>query len=419
MAEITCAADFADWYDGEARQYTDELLSNFVHDHPGVIGVFVSGTGASAFDAAGLFFVDLARFGEGTASGSAKGVIEDVFRLLNVVPLGKVASVSKPIVAKVLKFISKFYWKAKSGGLCVPISLGKALQETGQRILVSLDDVLEGMGRTLESFSGEFAQGGKPDQIRRAFNELKVVFEELPARSAQSWDDIKLFAANTEGVIMVPLKRVFRGNRTGHMVLASKVGDKVQIIDRTGVYNSLEELSRRYGSTSPEEFYRLATQTPFFIVKNWVIDPALKLRLTVSGMFGMVAVRASMALGFNPDVDVEEIKTKFRDYVGSQPPKAPAPAPIRLPDTVSVMGVHTIEGPGIQKKDWLSSIAGQWYGELLLWPALWDFNKGTDFTNPNKMYVGQRIKIPFINEKSPAELAEYRRRGRNWQNEKW
>jgi len=28
--------------------------------------------------------------------------------------------------------------------------------------------------------------------------------------------------------------------------------------------------------------------------------------------------------------------------------------------------------------------------------------------------VGQRIKVPFINDKTPAQLADYRKRGTNW-----
>ena len=51
---------------------------------------------------------------------------------------------------------------------------------------------------------------------------------------------------------------------------------------------------------------------------------------------------------------------------------------------------------------------------MLLWRILFDFNKGPDFTNQNKMYVGQRVKVPFIDKKTPAEIAVYRKRGLNW-----
>ena len=96
---------------------------------------------------------------------------------------------------------------------------------------------------------------------------------------------------------------------------------------------------------------------------------------------------------------------------GPPGPEALYPPPVRPPETVSVMGVHTVEGPSIKYEDWLSNIAKKWYGDMLLWPVLFDFNRGPDFSNPNKMYVGQRVKIPFINDKSQDEIKAYRKEG--------
>jgi hypothetical protein len=420
---ITCAADFADWYDGEARQYTDKVLTDFVHNNPNLFGVMVAGTAMTAFDAASVFFVDLARLGSGAGSGGAKGVFEDVLRVLSVTPIGKIAKVSKPVIGRIVRAIANFFrWRTFRGGLCVPISIGQALQETGQKVLVGLDDVLNAMGRRIESFKGvidDTGGGGKISEIKKALTEMKAVFEELPARSAQNWDDLRMFAEGTEGVIMVPLKRTFRGADTRHMILVSKTKDGIQIIDRTGIHKTLDDLSRRYGSTNPSEFYQISQAHPLIIVKNWVIDPALQARLNAMGPLGAVMVKVGIAFGFNPDEDVEEIKKKFRSHLAGLPPESLYPPPVRSPETVSVMGVHTIDGPGIQKKDWLSNIAGKWYGDVLLWPALWDFNKGPDFTNPNKMYVGQRIKIPFLNEKPAEEIKALRQRGYNWKGDSW
>ncbi|MBK9154788.1 MAG: LysM peptidoglycan-binding domain-containing protein [Chloracidobacterium sp.] len=416
---ITCAADFADWYDGELRQYADKALTDFVHNNPGFFGVFVAGTAMSGFDAAGVFFVDLARLGAGVGEGGAKGVFQDVLRVLSVTPVGKLAKVSKPIIGRIVRAIANvFRWRKIEGGLCVPISIGQALQETGQKVLVNLDDALAGMGRTKESFDGAMAQGGKIVEIKRALNEANAVFEELPARVAQSWDDIRMFAQGTEGVIMVTLKRVLK-RPTGdvhkaHMILASKTKDGVRIIDRKGIFNSLEDLSRHYGSITPAEFYKVSQSHALILVKNWVIDPALASRLNAMGPLGAVMVKVGIAFGFNPEVDVEEIKRKFRAHLAGLPPESLYPPPTRPPEMESVMFTHEVSGPAVKKEDWLSSIAYKWYGDFLLWPILWDYNKSASFTDPNKIKVGQRIKVPFITNKTANELSQYKQRGRQW-----
>lgn len=414
MAEITCAADFADWYDGEARQYKEEILTNFVHDNPNLFGVFVAGTASTVFDAASVFFVDIARLGTGAAEGSAKGIFQDVLRALSVIPAGKIPTITKPLLARIVRILTNlFRWRKVEGSMCVPITIAQALQHTGQKLVVSLEEIVTAMGKR---FDDVFKNGATLDDLTNALTDLKAVFSKVPLSPFADWNAVAKIADATEGVVIVRLKAFDKlGNFVdGHKIVVSKTMQGVQIIDRYGVFKNLEILSQKYGYV-----FKLDPDTAMVVVKNWVFDATLASKLNKFGPLGAMAVRVGTALGFSPDKDTEEIKSKFREYVSSLPPESLYPPPRRLPDTVSVMGVHTIEGPGIQKKDWLSSIAGQWYGELLLWPALWDFNKGTDFTNPNKMYVGQRIKIPFINEKSPAELAEYRRRGRNWQNEKW
>lgn len=416
---ISCAADFADWYDGEARQYTDKVLTEFVDRNPNLFGVIVAGYAATTFDLGSVVFVDMARLGTGAADGSVKGVFQDILRALSVIPIGKVVTVGKPIVGRVVQALSNvFYWRRITGKACVPISLAQALQFTGQKLVVSLDEVVAGMGRTIESFDRVLGKGGSIGEIRKALTELKAVFEELPKGVTTTWDDLRLYAEGTDGVFLVPLKRVL--NRAGghldtfHMVMVSKTSKGIQIFDRKGVFQTLDDLSRRYGSTTPSEFYQIELRSPIVIVKNWILDPALTNRLNAFGPLGAVVMRAAIALSFNPGVDTAEIQQKFREHIAAKSPDELYAKPVRPPEMVSVMGVHTIEGPEIQKKDWLSSIAGNWYGDLLLWPILFDFNKDPDFTNPNKMYVGQRVKIPFINELTPAQIKAYRQRGYNW-----
>jgi len=415
MAEITCAADFADWYDGEARQFTDEVLTDFVHRNPNLFGVLVAGTVSFQYEVGSLFFVDLLRLGTGAAEGSAKGIFQDVLRAISVIPVGKIPIIAKPILARVVRVLTNlFRWRHVEGGLCVPIAIAQALQHTGQKLVVSLDEIATAMGKSIDNV---LSGGATMGDVTNALTELRAVFSQRPLSPFADLNAVKGIASTTEGVVIIRLVIDDAAGAfvAGHKVVVSKTMQGVQIIDRYGLFNNLDDLSRHYNLGA----FRLDTNTPMIIVKNWVFDPALASKLNKFGPLGAMAIRVGVAFGFNPENDTEKIKSKFRDYVAALPPEALYPPPTRPPDTVSVMDVHTIEGPGIQKKDWLSSIAGKYYNDVLLWPVLWDFNKGPDFTNPNKMYVGQRIKIPFINNKPPDELKRYRQRGYNWQGESW
>ena len=419
---IECTADLADWYSKVSGNFKDEVLTEFVHRNPNFLGVLVAGTAAAQLDTVEAFWVDFHRLASGFGEGSTQGIIEDVFRTLSIVPAERlVGLVPKPWLGRFYQGIQNIrYWKALRDKSCVPVAIAQALQATGQRLLIKLDDVVKAMGRSLPDIK-KFGANGQ--DIRRALEALKAQFEELPPRVASNWSDIVTYAEFTEGVLIVPLKRTLtRGGKvthTTHGIVVGNTPEGVRIFDQTGVYRSLDDLSRHYKSLNPSEFYFIHPDNRLFVVKNWVLDPSLGSFLTGVGPLGAVMVRVGMILAFNPEVSPAEIDKAFQDFVANRPPESVYPPPVRPPETVSVMGVHTIAGPGIQRKDWLSSIAGQWYGDVLLWPALWDFNKGPDFTNPNKMYVGQRIKIPFINDKPAAELTALRRRGYNWKGESW
>jgi hypothetical protein len=414
---ISCAADFAEWYDTEGRAFADEVLKEFVGDNPNFFSVAFAGMISTQIDVGSVFFVDLARLGTGAASGSARGVFEDLLRVLSVVPIGKVTAVGKPLVGRVVQGLAgTFYWRKFSGGLCNPVSIGKALQHTAQRFVVRLEDIAKAMGREISSIE-KF--GATINDARKALNALKAEVDELAGGLTKSWDDVVNWAEGTDGVVFVGLKRTIRDSAgvrdTFHAILAGRTPQGVRIFDRKGVFKSLDDLSRRYGSKSASEFYNVISNSPVLIIKNWVLAPALANRLNALGPLGAVAVKVAMQIGFNPTVKPETFARAFREHVAKYSPEELYPPPTRPPEMAPLMYTHTVAGPKIEKHDWLSSIAGKWYGDVLLWPILFDFNRGPDFTNQNKMYVGQRVKVPFITDKTPAEIKAYRKRGLDWQ----
>lgn len=78
-----------------------------------------------------------------------------------------------------------------------------------------------------------------------------------------------------------------------------------------------------------------------------------------------------------------------------------------------IIAVHRV-GQTIRESDWLSSIAGKHYGDLLLWPILFDHNRSSTFSNPNRMVPGMSIEIPRLPSLTAAQRQEVRQRGRNW-----
>ncbi|MCC6536378.1 MAG: LysM peptidoglycan-binding domain-containing protein [Bryobacterales bacterium] len=64
--------------------------------------------------------------------------------------------------------------------------------------------------------------------------------------------------------------------------------------------------------------------------------------------------------------------------------------------------------------DSLSAITGRLWGDVLLWPILYDANVKTIGPNHNLIKVGQKLSVPDIKKYSPAQREQARTRGRNW-----
>jgi hypothetical protein len=61
--------------------------------------------------------------------------------------------------------------------------------------------------------------------------------------------------------------------------------------------------------------------------------------------------------------------------------------------------------------DSLSLISGRVWGDVLLWPILYDANRKVVGPDPNKIFPGQKLTVPNIKSFPPAKLADARNRG--------
>ena len=62
----------------------------------------------------------------------------------------------------------------------------------------------------------------------------------------------------------------------------------------------------------------------------------------------------------------------------------------------------------------LSSIAGYYWQDVLLWPLLHDTNKITIGSDPNQLKIGQLLTVPDLQSFTPGQISDARKRGRQW-----
>jgi nucleoid-associated protein YgaU len=70
----------------------------------------------------------------------------------------------------------------------------------------------------------------------------------------------------------------------------------------------------------------------------------------------------------------------------------------------------------VERGDSLSIIAGKYWNDVLLWPAIWDVpkNQATIGDDWNQIDVGMKLQIPDIGGLSSGQIETLRNRGKNW-----
>lgn len=116
--------------------------------------------------------------------------------------VGAFAQGARPLIGK-LKLYSD-----PGGGICVPMSIGNALRRTGQRFLLSLQEIGEASGLPFR----QIWQSGLSDpQMLAALRRLGVQFETI--QSAKSLENLINIARKAEGVVSLPLSSAIRHGR--------------------------------------------------------------------------------------------------------------------------------------------------------------------------------------------------------------
>ena len=174
------------------------------------------------------------------------------------------------------------------------------------------------------------------------------------------------------------------------MALLERVGGKVRIVDRTGFYNSLAELSRRYGTTFTVDGAGIAV-----VVKN------VTARI-LQGAATLMVYSNGIVVKLDGNMTIPELDAKFKTFQRSLQSRSRAGADGNA--VVVVLG------------DTLSGLAAKHYGTVKYWPLLWDANRNVVGPNPNRISPGMRLSVPPLSSFTQAQLADARRRFPTWRN---
>jgi hypothetical protein len=448
------ASDLADWWDKTAEEHWDKQddyviqMHNLGNAHPVI--VFAAWFGDRIGTAPGRVptaiaggLADVLRLGHDMSfespGAAAKGIALNLFRVLSILqPLA--GGIKRELRHRGLLALTKLEEITNGpGGPCQYTAFNNIvsfLRGRPTQHFADVDDIIA-VGGTKND--GMFIKDLlEHPSIVKVIGGNAITWR--PVAGMNTIDDVINAARNTHNPIRFDIEWADDAlNYKSHALVAIKdLKGNVRIIDyaagtpgRMGFKSWAELVAARKGSWGKGiEAANLRTDpgTPVGEFTSRIMQVLHfadgKFTFAIPVGIGIKWTRDGLNQSFNqaaPSIMQTALDFFEQKYKDKAPPRPEDlyPAPVRPPETVSVMGVHTIEGPGIQKKDWLSSIAGKYYGDVLLWPVLWDFNKGPDFTNPNKMYVGQRIKIPFIHEMPADEKKRYKQRGYNWQGESW
>jgi len=297
--------EVADWFDSRVVQ-TQAILKqagdDLVDKHPNMLGV-IGATALNAIPGTAMVIakgqVDTARIGQGVKKGTAWGFAEDAMRALPLLsPASKLAKFGLGKLSKAYKD------PVATLNACLPVSLTKALLQTGQmKAFSAIDDMVRNHAK--HPFATHSLDQGR--RMIDMVNDLSQIGAKFKLTyGAKSFDDLKELAhLNRDGVTTfgVVWKHPVAGD-VGHALNAFiGKGGKLKIADRSGkVVDSLAELEKDYAKLGTAVMSGPVLQIPQAVwIKTMSQGPVIGLAVN--------AVRM---------VPASEFKERMKDFVGGQ-----------------------------------------------------------------------------------------------------
>ncbi len=310
--------------------------------------------------------VDVLRFGEGMAEGTAGGVFEDALRAVSIVgTLGKGAKIVKEVVmrSRMMKLIVD-----PGGGRCAYVSATQALRQTGQRAFASVEELAKEIGVPLEKMDGLSAAG-----LRGILTKMKARLG--PVLQFQSWDDVVKNVPHDGSVVSFGVRFA---DGAGHRMYAFRDAfGRVKIMDRGGSLGKMPEVLDSILSVEKKYGRKLQSFYEGFQIKD--------LFLKFVGPKGLATL--AMEVLATTTMDTETTEQMFDAYKKSG---GKAGKPVMMMDPIEIKGAIRLDDIAItgnvpaaggnyvvKPGDSLSKIAAEAYGNKMKFGVIYMANKQT------------------------------------------
>lgn len=233
--------ELADKWDRQ-KKLTEKALEDFVDDNPNLFGVITATTVHTSM-VLGAGFVDLLRLGDGISKeGGLKGWGKDGLRLVGFAgPTGKGLQLLKS--AKHTRLASLIV--DLGGPRCSWVSATKAMVQTGNRVngrlFASVDDLSKAVGIPIQNTGGI----SLPAMTHYLMNLGAHIG---PIKNINSLKEAAKLVQRNGNVVLISVKCIKNGRQTGgHALYVYRNSwGQLRIMDRTGVYESLAEVAKKY-----------------------------------------------------------------------------------------------------------------------------------------------------------------------------
>lgn len=373
---------------------------------------------------------DLLRLGtfdpdDTSAWGITKGIGANALRLISVVgPAGRALGFAGRYAGLVAA--SKLKTIPLSTEPCTFVAannVASLLTGKTKQIFASMDDIIAHVRPA----------GGWMNREVAKLQPVKAIFEKhgiftKNVFNVNSVDDVLNVARKSDGPITFGVKWTTpNGQAVGHelTVIKDPLG-RLKIMDyfegtAKGFrgYDSFHAWAASYGKTG----------TTVFLDSGPVMHYSSQYLTALKMLDGTFVVALPFVAGVRPNGAVFDMATSLWKYLtnifGSD-------VPPELPDLVTNPSEYIVTIPGkppywytvrqgVPKDDWISTRAGKAYGDMLLWPLIFEATREEErklgpvkFVNQNKMWAGQQVFVPDISGISAEKKAAARKRGLDW-----
>jgi LysM repeat protein len=384
---VTYFGDVADRFDALVA-YDEKLLDNWVEESGYSLGSMVVASTAMAFKTFAKGFVDVGRVGNWIlVEGGWKGAGKDALRALNIVG-GAGAVISRG--ARLLRVV-------QVGNTCAPVSQVNALRLSGQRFLITVEELAKKAGLNLQQIALSGRGATTYTDMVSAMQKMGVAVKTLAQGTPMGLQSVvNLIRMNAGGVVTFSIRTAAGAQPHRLYAVWSRLGGLVirdpNYLLRT--YRSVAQVEKVWGAGA------VVSGSPVLFVPNSVLMTAAGAAEVAGGASGLASIAVQVlpvvqVPAGDPETAVQALEVRDRmaaakDGGGGRKPGGKG-APAGTGGGPVPGKSHTVVAG-----DWLSKIAGRYYGNIHKWPVIFAANRKVIGRNPDLIRPGQVLFVPDL-----------------------